>query len=317
MSDNQPTDTSPSADLSFEARVEAIKNTPAEPAPEAGAPPPVVQASEADSASANAAEERRQRLAALQTQERAAVERKGRQAEQDKIRRDLEAAQKRAAEAEARAQKLVDLDGLDEAAFFRMAQQKGIAPQRLGEWIREAMANPERVAEAAALEAAKRHVDPTVKAMQERMEALERQLTQEREDRARAAADHEERQAFAGFVEFVGQSANVAPRSAAFLNTFGAGEFRSLVSSAVQQLPEGVGAQAVLDIIEENLSALAQIYGSANPSSPQSKPSPNRGAAKPNTVSNTLAQQRSAVVDEDDFASLPFEERVNRLKRTG
>jgi hypothetical protein len=85
-----------------------------------------------------------------------------------------------------------------------------------------------------------------------------------------------------------------------------------LVTSAANTLHDGAGAQAVLDVIEENLSSLAAIYA-APPSNAPSKPNTPRGAAKPNTVSNSLAQQRSAVVDPEDLADLPYEERVRRL----
>ncbi len=121
------------------------------------------------------------------------------------------------------------------------------------------------------------------------------------------------------FASYTHQNANDAPFSARFLHNFGVNEFSKLAQSAAASVPPGAGWQAVLDTIEENLSSMAQIYALQNGSAqqrPQASP-PNRAAAKaPTTVSNSLAQERASVVDEQaDWGSLPFEERSARLFR--
>lgn len=64
---------------------------------------------------------------------------------------------------------------------------------------------------------------------------------------------------------------------------------------------------------------LARIYsaGQAVSTAKPSVPPTNPAAARaPTTVSNTLAQTRASVVDEEaEWASLPFEERSARLFR--
>lgn len=306
---------------------EQIRNESATAEPAGGdatAAPPTEAPSPADSAAAkeapaDPAAARAQRLEALKKNERDRLERTTRLAEQEKIAKDLEAANKRAAEAEARASKLVDLDSLDEASFFRLAQQKGIAPSKLAEFIRESMANPERVAEAAALDATRKAMDPEIKALKDELAALKKRDADR--EAAYQAQLHQQQEARAAqeFFSFTKDNAPASPYAAAFLERHGGDEFYKLALQAAQQVPPGAGWQPILDVIEENLSSLAPIYAPAPTTKANGKgqaPPPNRSAAaKATTVTNSLAQERASVVEESDWSDLPFEERVARMKR--
>lgn len=261
------------------------------------------------------AAERRERLAKLAAEERSKVDAKARMREQDQLRARLEAAERKAAEAERIAQQRIDITALNEEQFFEYAQRANVTPQRLGEWIRERMANPE----IAAAQAARKVLDPEVASLREELAALKAAREADLREREAYQAQVQEQRAAQEFFEFTASNSESAPRSAAFLREFGPQEFHKVALAAAARVPPGGGAQAVLDQIEENLSMLARIYsaGQAVSTAKPSVPPTNPAAARaPTTVSNTLAQTRASVVDEEaEWASLPFEERSARLFR--
>lgn len=311
--------TSTDYESSFEARSAAVfgNDASSEPAGEPNGAPPAPSpdaptASPADSGDADAQRAaRRQALAELQARERASVDAKQRQKGDEELRAALAAAEKRAEEAERMAAQRIDVETLTEDQFFEHARKARVSPQRLGEWLREQAQNPELVA---AREATK-VIDPKISALEKRVAEQQELIDSflKNQESARVAA--EEEHLFSSFSSFTTESATTSPRAAAFLREFGPAEYRKIVNSAVARVPEGAGAQAVLDEIEENLSALARIYAAPAAAAKPSIPQPNSGAAKPmTTVSNTLAQTRASVVDEEaEWASLPFEERSARL----
>lgn len=312
----------PTPDLNGRAAqlAEQIRSS-SEPAGDAGESPSP-KATEAPSLAAPAdseearAQARRERLAALSAQDRERVDHKARLAAQDKLAKDLEAAQKRAEEAEARAASRIDrADIKDPMRVFAIMQEEGVAPDRIAEAIREAMANPEKYAEARATEAAKKAVDPEVKALREKLAALEAREA----EREAAWQKHQEgiraQQAASEFFKFTEDNATVAPYAASFLRKHGPEQFYKLADKAAQDVPAGAGYQAVLDIIEENLSALASTFGTP-PTPSKASALPSRAAAKANTVSNKDAATRATVVDGDeDLSSLTLEERAERLTK--
>lgn len=279
---------------------------PAEAAPKAG--------SAADSEAKTPADERKARLKALAEAEQAKVAKAQRRAEQDRLTRELEETRRRAEDAEARAAKAVDIGSLDEASFFRLAQEKGIRPDRLGEWIRDSMVNPERIAEAAAAEAARKAVDPKVSDLEKKLAALEARLAEEQSTRAALHEREAEIRAAHELMEITKTQAEHSPLSARYLDKRGPDAFYALASAAAQMLPPGSGFQAVLDQIEENLNAFRDVYVSDTTSKPSAAPTKKTAAAKANTVSAQLAQERASVVDEEDWASLSLEERAARMK---
>lgn len=319
---------SPAAMPSLEERIAGVNDyldtASSESAGESGesAPPLAAKAPLSPAPSGDAetrAAERRARLEALSAKTRESVDRKAQQAASEKMARDLEAYQRRAEEAERQAASRVDVSQLDEAAFFALAEKRGIAPQKLGEWIRTAMTNPEKVAEAAALQATQRTYDPKFDAIQRENAALKARLDAFEASQAKQASAAEEERQTKAFLGMVAQSSERAPLAAKLLAS-DPDEFMQMASIAAPRVP-GMGPEALLDAVEELLDGegrkVAQTYATLYGISPSQNPAPTtpttRGAAKPNTVSNSLAQERASLVDDDDFARLPIEERAARL----
>ncbi len=259
----------------------------------------------------DAAKARRERLAKAAADMRASVDAKAQKREDAELRQRLAAAEKRAEEAERMRDQRIDISTLTEPQFFEYAAKAKVAPARLAEWLKEQSEHPELAAHRAAESA----VAPKLTEWEKRIAAKEAELDQIIEHQRRSVVDAEEHAAFQEFAAFTASNAVTSPYSAAFLQRKGAGEFKKLALSAAARVPPGAGAQAVLDHIEENLSLLAEIYAPPGAPAKASNPHPIPGAAKPmTTVSNTLAQQRASVVDEDDSLSgLTFEERSARV----
>jgi hypothetical protein len=282
--------------------------------PSGAAPPVEPAASAADSGDADAQRQaRREALAKLADRERSSVDAMAHKRQNEELSQRLAAAEKRAEEAERMAGQRIDMQGLTEDQFFEHARNAKVTPQRLGEWLREQMANPELAAARAATSA----VDPKISALEKRIAEQQEQIQSFLQGQQSAHAQAEEERAIHEFTSYAVNNATTSPRTAAFLREFGHEDFVKLATSAAAMVPPNAGPQAVLDEIEDNLARLARIYAGSPAAANPSTPKPNHGAAKPmTTVSNTLAQTRASVVDEDaDWATLPFEERSARLFR--
>jgi hypothetical protein len=227
------------------------------------------------------------------------------------LRKRLDEAEKRAEAAKGH----VDPSKLDEAAFFDMATKLNVTPQRLGEWLRERMQNPELAAE----QAAARVLTPQMSALEaklaEQQKVIDGFLSQQQAQQQQA----EERYYMEQIHTHTRESAATSPYAARFLEAHGPVEYAKVVMAAARGVPPGVGAQGILDEVEERLASLASIYAPQT-GAPQQRAAPTppfpAAAKAPTTVSNTLAQTRASFVDEDaEWSSLPFEERSARLFR--
>jgi hypothetical protein len=305
----------------FEARSASVfGNAPADDsqaadeAVAAAAPTPQADASAVASGDVDAARrERLAKLAELRKAETASVDAKAQKKQHEELQQRLAAAEKAREEAERMAQQRIDVSSLDERGFFEAAAKARVTPQRLAEWLKEQQANPELAASRAVETAIGPKLSPLEQRLAETEARLQTFLDAQQSERMQA----EEDAAFHHIAQFTSANSVTSPRSAAFLQKFGPNEFRKLATSAAASVPPGAGPQAILDNIEENLAALAVIYAPQGAPAKTSIPQPNPAAAKAmTTVSNTLAQQRASVVDEDaEWASLPFEERSARLFR--
>lgn len=301
---------------SFDARSAAIFGT-SETAGDAGAPShsPADAASPAVSAepdaNAKARAERRAALDKLKAEERSKVDAMAAIRERDELRRQLASYEAKVKETDGR----IDPKSLTKEQYFALAKQlPDLSPQELGDWLREQYANPE----AAAATAAKRAVDPELAQLRQLVERQQAAIDGFMQSQTKAREEAIERQAYDQFFAFTRENAQTAPYSARFLEKHGPEQFHQLVRSAAQVVPEHAGPQAVLDEIEEKLTQLGSIYQAQSAPNRQVANTPSRPAAvqAPTHVTNTLAQQRSSVVDEDtDWGSLPFEERSARLWR--
>jgi hypothetical protein len=281
------------------------------------APAPAAPAAAPPLAEDAARKERRARLEALSRETREAVDRKERQTASEKLARDLAAAQARAAEAEKRAAAALDRAVLkDPIKVMRLMEAEGIHADKVAEAIRESITNPDVVASRAAREA----VSPEIQAMRDEIAASREQVKQLLATVAQRDAAAEEQRHTEAFVQHAAASATRAPLAAALLKHDRA-EFLQIAEIASRRVHEGAGADALLDALEDVLDSdvrqvaqkYAAIYGTAQPSpATQTR----RGAVQPNTVSNSLAQERGSLVEEEDLAKLPLEERARRLIRS-
>lgn len=316
MSEAEPTSpTAPAAPAaptgtSVEQRAADLFADEPSAAPQAPAAAPEAAPAAPDlDAAAKARAARREALAQAQQRERERVDATTAMRERDELRRKLtEAEEKTKAYAT-----YIDPKQLTKEKFFALAEQNPeLTPQELGEWLRERMANPE----AAAAKAARTAIDPELAALRKQVADQAAALEAFQQAQQQTAAQAEEQQAAAQFFAFTQQNAASAPLAHRFLEAHGHDEFLKLALSAAQYVPEHAGPQAILDEVEERLTALVSPYTTASPQrTPATPSSPHLAPAKaPTNVSNTLAQQRSSVVDESaDFARLSLEERASRL----
>jgi hypothetical protein len=297
---------------SYEERVAEAFGGPTEQPAAPNAPAAAPAAVEPDE-NAKARAERRAALEKLKADERTKVDTTTARRELDELRNQLNAEREKNKAYE----KYVDPSKLTKDQFFRLYEQNPeLSPKELGEWLRERMADPE----AAATQAATRAVDPKLAALEKKIAdqqaVIDNFMNQQQSAQAEAAEQAYARQ----FFSFTQENAATSPLSARFLAKHGADEYYRLAQSAVQNVPAHAGPQAILDEIEEQLTALGQIY-QPEQGTPQRRPAtapqPNPAAAQaPTHVSNSLAQQRSSVIDEEtEWAALPFEERSARLFR--
>lgn len=306
--------------LSYEERASAIFGTDAEAREANGqldasvgaaAGATAVPTAEPD-ALAQARAARRAALAQVKEQERKQVDSKTAVKERDELRKKLATL-----EDQTKAYSTyIDPSKLTKDQFFALAEKNPeLSPKELGEWLRERMANPEEAARRAATSA----VDPKLQALEKKIadqdEAIQRFMNDQQSQRQHA----EDMQAAHELHAFVQENAALAPLTARYVAAKGIQGLYEAALSVAQRLPEGAGPQAVLDELEESLIAgqrdYASIYGNQPTQRQPAPPLPYQAAAKaPMHVSNTLAQQRSSVVDEQaDFARLPYAERASRV----
>ena len=289
---------------------------PSESADESPDSPPAAAGSPADSAGAvdTAAAERAARRAKYEefaAAERQRVDAQARHREADDLRKRLDEAERRAEAAK----NYVDPSKLDEAAFFEMASKLNVTPQKLGTWLQQRMTDPD----IAAAQSVSRVVDPKLTAMEQRLADQQKTIDGFLAAQQAQQQQAEERHYVEQFHAFTRENAPTSPYASRFLEVHGPDEYAKIATAAAQRVPAGAGAQAILDEVEERLTQLASIYAPQN-GAPQQRPASlpqiTAAAKAPTTVSNTLAQTRASVVDEDqEWSSLPFEERSARLFR--
>lgn len=294
----------------------AVEDADDATSPPAGTAPATTSA--ADSTDEARRAERRARLDALKATERQSVDRKERQSANDKLQRDFAAAQARAEQAEARAAAGIDRSILkDPLKVIKLLEDAGIPADQVANAIRESITNPEITATRAAREA----ISPELAAMRQAMEAQQAQIADLLAQQSAASAHATEQRDTEDFLGFAGAAKDTHKLSASLL-AHDRNEFLALANIAAAGVPAGAGRAALLDRLEDMLDGdvrqvaqkYAAIYGPTPAPSPATQP--RSGAVQPTTVSNSLAQGRSTLVEEEDFARLPIEERAKRLIRS-
>ncbi len=301
--------------------MDEIRSDPSQPAGEedeggesrpAAAPPAVASPADSDAAARRA--ERRKRLDEVTARERQAVDHKERLAAVEKqTARAKEAEDKLAAMTQGTFDRAVAKDPL---AMMKLMEDAGVDAGMVADAIQKSISDPSYAASRAAREA----VSPEITELRTQLKAQNDQIAALLDRDAKTTAAQRRHQDEEAFANHVGASAAQTPLSAALLKHDRA-EFLLMADMASDDLPEGAGPRALADALEDLLDTKVRavankysaIYGSPSPTSQAMKPRP--GAVQPNTVSNSLVQERGSLVDEDDFAKLTVEERAKILSR--
>lgn len=293
----------PSPSMSYEERVNAAFGDGAGPVD--GAEAPAVETAPSDAERAKRIEENRAKLASFKEAERRRVDEHTLKQENERLRAQLAAGTK--------PDNRIDPSTLNEEQFFSLAEQLKIPGEKLRDWLKLNAERPE-------LATIRKEVDPKITTLEEQNRKLQERLDALEGNLSSAERQAEESKAANEMFAFTRTNAATSPLAARFLDEHGSDEFYTLAISASANVPPGSGPQAILDEIEDRLTQLGRIY-SPKAGSPQrqlaNQTRPNPAAAKaPTHVTNTLASQRSSVVDEETaWAQLPFEERSARLFR--
>jgi hypothetical protein len=216
---------------------------------------------------------------------------------------------------------LVDPRKLTPLQLLELGQIAGHTPQSIAEALKAARDNPEYAAQ----NAARKVVDPELAALRQQNQALESKVETFLQRQQRQEAEAAEQAAYGQLADFTSQNAATAPYTASFIKTAGADKFRKTVEHVLEQgLVVGGGPQAVVDAVEDFLiaehSALRQQLDAWNPTAAagpqrtQANQPRSLGTATqaPTHVTNSLAQQRSSVVNEEaDLEAMPYQERAS------
>ena len=251
-------------------------------------------------------------LAELKAKTRAGVDAKADRHRSQELERQLQQ------ERQARAG-LVDPRQLTPLQILELGQLAGHTPAAIAEALKQAKENPEY----AATNAARKAVDPELAELRQRNSALESKVETFLQQQEHARVAQAEEAAHTQIASFASANAATSPYAASFLKAYGPDQFRKIVEHVLPDVVGG-GEQGVLDAVEDLLVERHKQIGAWNPTAaaaPQrSQANPPRlsGTATqaPTHVTNSLAQQRSSVVDEEAaLEAMPYEERSAFLFR--
>lgn len=256
-------------------------------------------------------EERNKRIAEIQAREAAAREKRAAQQKDHGQSAEIEKLRKRVAELEPHAEVFKD-----EETLLAAAEARGMSAEKLVQWMRTRLSNPEAVVQ--------RQQQTAEQKFQAELDAIRKQLAdseQRREAEAQAARDAREGvERATRFVSMAGAetSSRTHPLTAAFLRARGEDHLLALASSViVPHLPDNYGLDHLHDSLEQYLEYVTVGPLPAVPSASvgQTPPKTN-GAAKPvTTLTNDLASARESVAEDIPLARLPRSERIARVKR--
>lgn len=250
-----------------------------------------------------AAEERRQRIAARDAQiQQLAEEERGRVAASRARRQE-----RQAVEAPAVPSPSAGLAVTDAASFWKAAESLGIPPSEMAAWL-SGQSDPAVTAKHAAKEALS-PVEKKLAELEAKQAAWERSQRDAYEQAQVAQLVQQNFQILANRLDEVKAE---APLSAAFKAKSPA-KFERAVHAVCDALPPGFTAQDVIDQIEEDLS---ELQLNSSPVTPISTPQRTKQfAAAQANVGNRLAAERATTVEDDDTDVSPdLEDRARQLK---
>lgn len=199
-------------------------------------------------------------------------------------------------------------DPKDPASVFRFIETHQVPPQAVADWLATAN-DPQRAAEAVA----KRTLSPVEQRIAD-LEAYTKNIETKLQQRDQAAQEQvavaQAQTILASHVQTVAKESPLSAR----LHARKPKDFFTLAGRAADMLPEGFGAQDVIDKIEEHLSELYEsVREEPAQAAPSTKQATKPAAAKAN-VGNRLAAERATAVEPDDEESGDLDERARRLK---
>ena len=269
---------------------------------------PAAEAEDTDEARAQVLKEREERIAAVRERERRLREERQARRPRDDSAAAIQELESMRAQVEEAARLAKALE--NEEAFLEEAARRGLSGEKIAEFVRERLLSPETVAERKAAAAAQEAESRIEKKLAE----LDARIQEIRQAEVAREVEVQRRTAETELLHIVGRAAEHAPFSARYVEHFGPEQYIEYATAVAEALPPGVGLQAVHDIVESNLEALAAIARA--PASQAHEPNQNAVApVRARTVSNSLASERATVRDEprEDWSELSLEERARRL----
>jgi hypothetical protein len=280
---------------------------PAE-AQEAEATAPVeAQPAPADDAVVRARAERLERIRQVREKER----------QRDAERQQRERYKVKESEIEQLRKKVADLEPLNgvftsEESLLAEAERRGMSAQKLVEWMRTRLTDPQAVAQRQA-----QSVEEKLRAELAKTQSEIEKLRADMVERERIAQAHAELRAKTdGFISGVEQRANVNPLTAAFLRKHGAERLVLYANQYVAPyLPEDYTLDELFDHFEQHLDETQLGPASPPPANGNSQPPKKNGAAEPTTtLSNAVASGRESLVESIPLHKLSREERRRMLR---
>jgi hypothetical protein len=310
---------SPSESADETSEAPSTSTTPGERAStssvDSGGDKPVeTQASPEESAAKKRNEERLARIAA-------AIERERREDEQRKAHRTQRSKERETTgELEKLRARLKELEPLnevfkDEEAFLGAAETRGYSAERMINYWRKRMTDPQAVAAQQTAHAEKRMLEELAKRDQEI--AKLRQEVEAKETAAREQAEGVNRAT--QFVHKASSLVDTHPLTADFLQENGPQTLIAFANEYIApSLPERYELEDLHDHLEQFLYRVGRqprMRAASPPANGTSQPPKKNGAEKPvTTLSNAATAERAQVTEEIPLHRLPLEERKARLK---
>lgn len=266
-----------------------------------------------DEAAAKRRAERAERMAKALERERAEDrERRSRQHAKPQVSgSEIESLRKRIAELEPNAEAFKD-----EESLLAAAEARGMSAEKLVQWMKTRLSDPNAVAQ--------RHAKTEADRVREELAQLRREAQEERErlaqERREAEATRAGMERAYGFIDRAKGSTESHPLTASMLARHGD---RGLIAFAnhfvAPMLREDYSLEELHDHLEQFLDELQVASGGspgpASPASGASHPPKNGAAIQPSTtLSNSIASERGSVTEATPLHMVPRRDRIARLK---
>ncbi len=297
--------------LDAAAPAESPESTDEGEAETEAAPVKAASPKEPDAAEKNRSE-RQARIAAAREKERAQDQERAQRSQHTRKARaadsELETLRKRVAELEPN-----EAVFKDEETLLSAAEKRGMTAEKLVQWMRTRLNDPNAVAQ--------RQAQTVEEKLQAKLDAMQARIDKDASDRrAEQRQAREERESIDKAHRFFGQAKDASsthPLTAALQSRHGDAGLLAFANTFVApHLAEGYSLQELHDLTEQFLDEVQVGTGQLGTPAGASHPAKNGAAAKPTTttLSNGVASERVSATEEVPWARLPRRERTQRLK---